>query len=155
MSETDKPNRSRMRFLFLCTGHSCRSQMAEGWTRNLYGDSIEVASAGAEKHGLDLWPVKVMAEVGVDVSSQQSKLIDELQSLEFDYIIMLCDKAKEICLFLSRPCQIHPCWIFRSCSTAKDTSDEEQKLMCYRRVRDEIAAFLEKLSEDLTKLEDG
>lgn len=129
--------------------------MAEGWARHLYGDTIEVASAGVEKHGLDPRAVKVMAEVGVDVSSQQSKLIDELQSLEFDYVITLCDRAKESCPFFPGHAKFIHAGFSDPVALAKDTSDEEQKLMFYRRVRDEIAAFLEKLSEELIKPEDG
>ncbi len=154
MSETDKPNRSRLRILFLCTGNACRSQMAEGWVRRLYGDKIEVSSAGIEKHGLDPRAVKVMAEAGIDISSHQSKRIDDLPNLEFDYVITLCDKAKESCPFFPGDAKLIHAGFPDPVALAKDTPDEDQKLMHYRRVRDEIAAFLEKLPEVLPKLSD-
>ncbi len=154
MSQTGRPNRSRWRILFLCTGNSCRSQMAEGWVRALYGDKIEVPSAGIEKHGLDLRAVRVMAEAGIDISSHQSKLIDDLPNLEFDYVITLCDKAKESCPFFPGDAKLIHAGFSDPVALAKDVPDEEQKLMHYRRVRDEIAAFLKKLPEALTEPRD-
>ncbi len=154
MSQSSRPNRSRLRILFLCTGNSCRSQMAEGWVRRLYGDKIEVSSAGVEKHGLDRRAVKVMAEAGIDISSHQSKRIDDLPNLEFDYVITLCDKAKESCPFFPGDAKLIHEEFPDPVALANDTPDEEQKLMHYRRVRDEIVAFLEKLPEALPKLSD-
>jgi len=128
--------------------------MAEGWVRRLYGDKIEVSSAGIEKHGLDPRAVKVMAEAGIDISSHQSKRIDELVNLEFDYVVTLCDKAKESCPFFPGDAKLIHAGFPDPVALAKDTSDEDQKLKHYRRVRDEIAAFLEKLPEVLPKLSD-
>ena len=74
----------RQKILFLCTGNSCRSQMAEGWARHLKGEVIEAYSAGIETHGLNPIAVKVMSEAGVDISRQRSKHVDELKAIEFD-----------------------------------------------------------------------
>ena len=89
-----------IKLLFLCTGNSCRSQMAEGWTRMLKSDKIEAYSAGIEKHGLNPYAVKVMAEAGVDISTQKSKLIQELPDLNFDYVITVCGNARKSCPFI-------------------------------------------------------
>ncbi len=84
----------RLKVLFLCTGNSCRSQMAEGWTRHLKGNAIEAYSAGVEAHELNPNAVKVMAEAGVDISAQQSKLPDSMTNIDFDYVVTLCDHAQ-------------------------------------------------------------
>ena len=87
----------KSKVLFLCTGNSCRSQMAEGWARHLKSGVIEAYSAGIEKHGLDPRAVKVMAEAGVDISGQRSKRVDELDRLDFDYVVTVCASANEHC----------------------------------------------------------
>jgi len=89
--------RPKMKILFLCTGNSCRSQMAEGWTRHLKGDIIEPYSAGVESHGLDSLAVRVMAEAGVDISAHRSKHFSELKDIQFDYVVTVCDDAYEKC----------------------------------------------------------
>ena len=86
-----------MKILFLCTGNSCRSQMAEGWARHLKGNQFEAYSAGVETHGLNPNAVKVMAEVGVDISSHKSQHIDEFQDVELDHVITVCGHAHESC----------------------------------------------------------
>ena len=83
--------------LFLCTGNACRSQMAEGWTRHLKSDVIEAYSAGVWPAGVSSRAIKVMAEMGVDISSHKSQHVDEFSDIEFDYVITLCDNAKEQC----------------------------------------------------------
>ena len=88
---------SKLKILFLCTGNSCRSQMAEGWARQLKSATIEAFSAGIEPHGLNLLAVKVMAEAGVDISGQRSKHVDELKDVAFDYVVTVCDNAHESC----------------------------------------------------------
>jgi arsenate reductase len=139
----------KLKVLFLCTGNSCRSQMAEGWTRHLKGDVIAAYSAGVEPHGMNLRAVKVMAEVGVELSGQTSKHLDTLQSIEFDYVITLCDQANESCPFFpGKTRRLHmgfddPPKLAAGCAT------EEEALQHYRRVRDEIKAFAEKLPEVL------
>ena len=86
-----------LKVLFLCTGNSCRSQMAEGWAHTLVADRIEPYSAGIEAHGLNPDAVRVMAEAGVDISGQRSKLVERTQGIEFDYVVTVCDNARESC----------------------------------------------------------
>ncbi|MGO9117131.1 MAG: arsenate reductase ArsC [Desulfomonilaceae bacterium] len=136
---------TKIKVLFLCTGNSCRSQMAEGWTRRLRGDLIEPFSAGVEPHGLDPRALSVMAEVGVDISFQHSKTIDELEEKEFDYVITLCNHAKESCpLFLGRATVLHKGFEDPP-ALATNEEDEEAKLAHYRRIRDEIRDWVESL----------
>src|SRR5580658_2241061 len=87
----------KLRVLFLCTGNSCRSQMAEGWARQLKSDRMVAYSAGVESHGMNASAVKVMAEAGVDISGQRSKLVEELKGVPFDYVVTVCDRANEAC----------------------------------------------------------
>ena len=139
----------KTRILFLCTGNSCRSQMAEGWARHLKGDAIDAYSAGIETHGLNPNAVKVMAEAGVDISSQRSKLVDELKGIAFDYVVTVCDHAHEVCpLFPGKTIVVHqgfddPPRLARSAKT------DDEALAHYRRVRDEIRRFVETLPESL------
>jgi arsenate reductase len=133
----------KIKILFLCTGNSCRSQMAEGWARHLKGDVIEAHSAGLEKHGLNHLSVKVMAEAGVDISGQQSKVIEELPIQHFDYVVTLCGHANETCPFfpgrkIHRGFEDPP----KLAATAKN---EEEVMVHYRKVRDEIKHFIESL----------
>jgi arsenate reductase len=144
--ETKKDN---LKVLFLCAGNSCRSQMAEGWTRHLKGDTIEAYSAGIEKHGLDSRAVLVMAEAGVDISSHYSKTIDELGDLEFDYVITVCDEARESCPLFSGSARVIHVGFEDPPALAKNVADEEGKLAHYRRVRDEIKAFVDGLPDSL------
>ncbi|NOX25235.1 MAG: arsenate reductase ArsC [Deltaproteobacteria bacterium] len=132
-----------MKILFLCTGNSCRSQMAEGWARHLKSDLFEAYSAGIEKHGLNHSAVKVMAEAGVDISGQQSTLIDELLVREFDYVITLCGHANETCPFFPGP-KIHQGFADPA-KLAAGTTNEAEALAYYRRVRDEIKTYIETL----------
>ncbi|MBN1864753.1 MAG: arsenate reductase ArsC, partial [Victivallales bacterium] len=87
----------RLKVLFLCTGNSCRSQMAEGWGRHLLGDKYDFYSAGIETHGLNPMAVMVMAEAGVDISGQRSKLLSELDAVSFDLVVAVCGHAHESC----------------------------------------------------------
>lgn len=143
----------KVNILFLCTGNSCRSQMAEGWTRALKGKEIEAFSAGVETHGLNPQAVKVMAEAGVDISHQHSKLVDEYEDVAFDAIITLCGHARESCPYFPGGGEIihkgfdDPPQIARE--LAEQGADVEAQLDCYRRVRDEIRAFVETLPESL------
>lgn len=139
-----------VKILFLCTGNSCRSQMAEGWAHALKGDVVDAYSAGIETHGLNPYAVKVMAEAGVDISSQKSKLISDLPTLDFDYVITVCGNAHENCpVFPGRTRILHvgfedPPRLAESCRS------EEKKLVCYRRVRDAIRTFIAQLPEVLS-----
>jgi arsenate reductase (thioredoxin) len=143
-----------MKILFLCTGNACRSQMAEGWVRALKGDRIRVWSAGIEKHGLDPFAVRVMAEVGVDISHQRSKLIEELDEFDFDYVVTVCDNARESCpVFFGRAKVVHRGFPDPP-ALARTALDEDEKLDHYRRVRDEIRAFVEALPEVLRTVDE-
>jgi arsenate reductase len=142
-------NNEKKKILFLCTGNSCRSQMAEGWARYLKGDVLEPYSAGIEVHGLNLYAVKVMKEAGVDISHHRSKHVKELFHIPFDYVVTVCDHANETCpVFPGRVKRLHVGFDDPP-RLAATLSSEEEKLAVYRRVRDEIRAFVETLPESL------
>jgi arsenate reductase len=135
----------RLKILFLCTGNSCRSQMAEGWARQLRGELIEPHSAGIEPHHLDPRAVEVMAEAGVDISGQRPKHLDELREISFDHVITVCAHADQHCpTFPGRTRVLHVGFDDPPRLAAQATSESE-RLGHYRRVRDEIRAFVEGL----------
>lgn len=139
----------KLKVLFLCTGNSCRSQMAEGWARHLKSDVIEPYSAGIETYGLNPNAVKVMAEAGVDISKHRSKHLDEIRDIPFDYVVTVCDHAHESCpLFPGRTKVIHVGFDDPP-RLAKEAKDEQEALSHYRRVRDEIRRFVESLPGSL------
>jgi len=139
----------KLKVLFLCTGNSCRSQMAEGWARHLKSDEIEPYSAGIETHGLNPNAVKVMAEADVDISGHRSKHLDEVRDIPFDYVVTVCDNAHESCpLFPGRTRVIHVGFDDPP-RLAKGAKSEEEALSHYRRVRDEIRRFVESLPAGL------
>nr|MBN2277294.1 arsenate reductase ArsC [candidate division Zixibacteria bacterium] len=139
----------KLKILFLCTGNSCRSQMAEGWTRYLKGDLIEPYSAGIKAHGLDHKAVRVMAEAGIDISGQHSKNISELPDIDFDYVITVCDHAAESCpVFPGRAKVIHRGFDDPP-RLARAAENEQEALNHYYRVRDEIKIFVQKLPGSL------
>ena len=141
--------RSKTTILFLCTGNSCRSQMAEGWARHLKPGAIEAYSAGIETHGLNPLAVQVMAEAGADISSQRSKHVDELKHMVFDYVVTVCGHANEHCpMFPGRTKVIHVGFDDPP-ALAKEVADEREVLNIYRRVRDDIRQFVESLPESL------
>ncbi len=143
----------KLRILFLCTGNSCRSQMAEGWTRALKGDIISAFSAGIETHGLNPRAVKVMAEAGIDISTHRSKTVADLPTKDLDYVVTVCDHAHESCpLFPGKTKVIH-IGFDDPPRLAKNAQTEDEALAHYRRVRDEIKVFVETLPEGLGKLE--
>jgi len=135
----------KLKVLFLCTGNSCRSQMAEGWTRHLKGDVIEVYSAGVETHGLNPNAVKVMAETGIDISGHQSKHVNDLMDIKFDYVVTVCGHANEHCPVFPGKTPIVHRGFDDPPKLAADAKTEEEALSHYRRVRDEICAFVETL----------
>ena len=139
----------KLKILFLCTGNACRSQMAEGWTRHLKGDRIDVWSAGIETHGLDQKAVKVMAEAGVDISGHRSKHLNEVIDIPFDVVITVCDRARESCPLFPRPVKKVHAGFDDPPALSKNAKSEEEALNYYRRVRDEIREFVEKLPENL------
>ncbi|MGA2915764.1 MAG: arsenate reductase ArsC [Sedimentisphaerales bacterium] len=140
--------KEKLKILFLCTGNACRSQMAEGWARKLKSDCIEAFSAGIAPAGLNARTVKVMAEADVDISEQFSKHINDLVGIDFDYVITLCDNAKENCpVFYDRGKLIHkpfadPTFLI---------GDEEVIMNAFRKTRDEIRDFIMTLPDSLEK----
>jgi arsenate reductase (thioredoxin) len=135
----------KLKILFLCTGNSCRSQMAEGWARRLRGDALEAHSAGIEPHGLDPRAVRVMAEAGVDISGQRSKSVSELNKVSFDFVVTVCGHANENCpVFPGRTKVIHVGFDDPP-KLAAAARTEAEALDHYRRVRDEIRGFVSKL----------
>ena len=128
------------RILVLCTGNSCRSQIAEGWLRFFGGDRIEVYSAGVESHGLNSRAVAVMKEAGIDISSHASKTIDALGNIEFDVVITVCDNARERCPnFPARTMKLHHDFP----DPAGATGSEEEIMETFRQVRDRIKEYCE------------
>jgi arsenate reductase (thioredoxin) len=142
---------AKLKILFLCTGNSCRSQMAEGWTRRLKSDCIEPYSAGIEAHGLNPDAVRAMSEAGVDISQQRSKHLSELQGVAFDYVVTVCGQANDRCpVFPGKAKVVHVAFDDPP-KLAADAKTEEERLAPYRRVRDEIKTFVETLPESLSK----
>ena len=136
----------RLKILFLCTGNSCRSQMAEGWARKLHGDVLEAYSAGLEAHGLNPRAVRVMAEAGVDLGGQTSKTLAAVGAMAFDYVITVCDHAHETCpAWLGEKAKMIHAGFDDPPRLARNAKTEEEALGPYRRVRDEIRAFIETL----------
>lgn len=123
--------------------------MAEGWARALKSDVIEPYSAGIEKHGMNPRAMKVMEEARVDISGQYSKTTDELGDIEFDYVVTVCDRANESCPLFPGDAKIVHVGFDDPPKLAADAKTEEEALDHYRRVRDEIKAFVEKLPEVL------
>ena len=143
---------SQLKILFLCTGNSCRSQMAEGWARYLKGDVIEAYSAGTDPGGLNQNAVKVMAEAGVDISGHRSKSVADLAGVRFDYVITVCSDADENCPVFPGPVvRVHRGFDDPP-RLARHAKSEEEALSHYRRVRDEIRAFVEGLPGSLGEM---
>lgn len=141
-----------LKVLFLCTGNSCRSQMAEGWARKLKGDVIHPYSAGIRAHGLNRVAVQVMFDAGVDISKHRSKTVDKLGYVEFDYVVTVCDKASETCpVFRGDARVVHKSFDDPPSLAATATGDDEA-VGHYTRVRDEIRAFIETFPESLEAL---
>ena len=131
--------------LFLCTGNSCRSQMAEGFAKKYFEGLYNIYSAGIEKHGLNQMAMKVMSEIGVDLTTHSSKSLEDLGSIYFDYVFTVCGHANENCpVFLGKAKVIHVGFDDPP-KLAKGLTDEEEILKHYRLVRDEIDTFTKKL----------
>ncbi|MGH7142906.1 MAG: arsenate reductase ArsC [Planctomycetota bacterium] len=139
----------RLRVLFLCTGNSCRSQMAEGFARALKGEAIEAFSAGIVKHGLNPLAVRVMAEAGVDISRQKSKTVADLAAQPFDVVVTVCGNADENCPAFPGKTRIVHVGFDDPPTLVKSAKTEAEALVHYRRVRDEIRAFVETLPAGL------
>ena len=145
-----KTDGRKIKVLFLCTGNSCRSQMAEGWARALKGDVIEARSAGIETHGLNPNAVAVMAEAGVDISGHRSKLLDDVKEVPFDYVVTVCGHAHETCPVSPGNATVVHAGFDDPPKLAANAASEEEALSHFRRVRDEIAEFVRRLPEALT-----
>jgi arsenate reductase len=139
----------KLNVLFLCTGNSCRSQMAEGWTRRLLGDQIEPFSAGVAPTTIDPRAVRVMQEVGIELADQRSKHVGDLADLEFDLVVTVCDQARQTCPSLPGTTRTTHAPFDDPPRLAADARDEERALVHYRRVRDEIRSFVEELPRHL------
>lgn len=150
VQEIAVPNSShKLRVIFLCTGNSCRSQMAEGWTRALKGDLIEAFSAGTNPQGLNRLAVQVMAEVDVDISSHQSKSIHSFADVPLDFVVTVCDSAHESCPLFSGHAKIIHVGFEDPSRLAKNARNDDEALPFYRRIRDEIRSFIETLPDAL------
>jgi arsenate reductase len=137
------------KLLFLCTGNSCRSQMAEGWARALKGAELDIYSAGTETHGLNPRAVQVMAEAGVDISKHQSKQLESLRDVKFDYVVTVCGHAHETCPHFPGGAKVLHVGFDDPPRLAMNAAGDEEALGHYRRVRDEIKAFVETLPASL------
>lgn len=144
--ESDFMNSPKIKVLFLCTGNSCRSQMAEGWARQLKGDIMEAYSAGIETHGLNMRAVRVMKEAGVDISGHRSKNVTELEGIDFDLVVMVCGHANEHCPRFPKKTKVIHAGFEDPPKLATEAKTEEEALSHYRRVRDEIKRFILGLS---------
>ena len=142
--------KQKLKILFLCTGNSCRSQMAEGFTRYMKEDLIEPYSAGIEPHGLDPYAIKVMAEASVDISNHRSKHFSELKNIDFDYVVTVCDDAHEKCpVYPGKTKTIHLAFDDPP-RLAKRAATEQEKFEIYHRIRDEIREFIKRLPDVLS-----
>jgi arsenate reductase len=138
--------------LFLCTGNSCRSQMAEGWAKHLKADTMDAMSAGIATHGMNEFAIKAMAEAGVDISGQRSQHADELRDIDFDYVVTVCGHADEHC----------PTWLRDGAKVihhgfddppklAAEATTDAERMLPYRRVRDEIRDFVSEIESFLLR----
>ncbi len=138
---------SRLRVLFLCTGNSCRSQMAEGFARALRGDRVEAYSAGTNPHGLNPLAIRAMAEVGIDISGHLSRRPEEI-GVAFDVVVTVCDSAHEACPVFPGASVVHTGFDDPP-RLARDSKNDDDAMQHYRRVRDEIRAFVETFLDEL------
>lgn len=135
--------------LFLCTGNSCRSQMAEGWAKSLQLDNVEFYSAGIEAHGLNPYAMQVMQESGVDMNKHSSQLVSEFSEIDFDLVYAVCDNANKSCPAFSVDTQVICHQFDDPPKLAKGLTDETLVLACYRQVRDQIKHWVDDLSQQL------
>ena len=138
---------NKVKVLFLCTGNSCRSQMAEGWCRHLKSESIEAFSAGTNILGVNQRAISAMKELGVDISHHKSKTIGQISEKFFDYVFTVCGNANENCPYFPGEAIIHHVGFDDPPKKANGLSDEEEIQNEYRKVRDEIKVFIEKIEE--------
>jgi len=137
----------KKKVLFLCTGNSCRSQMAEGWLRHLHKDHFEAFSAGIAKHGMNNYAIQAMKEIGIDISAHRSKLLIELKGLDFDLVVTVCSNAHESCpLFPGKAKVVHVPFDDPP-ALAAGLSDNDEIMAPYRRVRDQIGEFVKSIDK--------
>lgn len=127
-----------MRILVLCTGNSCRSQMAHGYLEHFAGTHAKVYSAGVETHGVNPRAIAIMKEDGIDIGHHTSNNVDEYRDIVFDHVITVCDNAKERCPWFPTTAQKHH---RNFTDPAKVTGTEEEIMRAFRQVRDEIKAY--------------
>ena len=140
--------KEKIKVLFLCTGNACRSQIAEGWARHLKGDVMEAFSAGVSPATVSRRAIETMAEVGVDISGHRSKYLDEFEGIDFDYVVTVCDNAREQCpVFGGTVKMVHR--TFADPSFMDGTEKEINSAM--RKLRDEMRTFIEAMPESLEK----
>lgn len=136
----------KIKVLFLCTGNSCRSQIAEGWARHLNGNIIDAYSAGIRPIGVSSRAIKVMDEAGVDISMHKSRHVDEFSGIDFDYVVTLCDNAAKNCPVFSGKARI----VHKPFDDPYFASGSEEQIMAtFRKVRDDIRTFIETMPESL------
>lgn len=140
------------KILFLCSGNSCRSQMAEGWAKHLLRENCEAYSAGTEPHQLNQKAVAVMKESGVDISAHNSKSLESLSSITFDLVVTVCDNAAKSCPNAPKEARVIHAPFDDPPKLAKTAKSEEEALQHYRRVRDEIREFVLGLGDRWGKL---
>jgi len=139
-------NSKPLRILVLCTGNSCRSQMAEAYLKHFGEGRFEVYSAGTEPHGVNPYAIRVMKEDGIDISGNESKSLDRFIDQSFDYVITVCDKAREVCpYFPGGGTRIHHSFE----DPAEASGSEEEILNIFRKVRDEIKSWSRELSKEI------
>ena len=148
----DEPKQRRIKVLFLCTHNSCRSQMAEGWVHKLRSDVIEAHSAGTETRKLDPFTIRAMLEDGVNMHTYKSKHVSTLEDIEFDYVITVCDHAREVCPVFPGKTKILHVGFEDPSVLAENARSEKEALNYYRRVRDEIRKFIATLPKSLDRL---
>lgn len=144
--------KQKIKILFLCTGNSCRSQMAEGLARFLKGDIIEPYSAGIETHGLNTKAVEVMSEIGIDISLHKSQHLSEFKDAEFEWVVTVCGHAHDNCPVFPGNAKVVHVGFDDPPKLAKEAQTAEEEIQCYRRVRDEIRAFIEKMPYNIQHL---
>jgi arsenate reductase len=147
---TDK--KEKLKILFLCTGNSCRSQMAEGWAETLKSDCIEAFSAGVYPVAVNSKAIEIMAESGVNISQHRPKHVNDLCGIDFDYVITLCDNAKELCpIFSGKTKLIHKPFSDPSMLIGS----QEVITAAFRKVRDQIRDFILTLPDNLAQEKNG
>ena len=135
--------------LFLCTGNSCRSQMAEGWAKSLWGKEYAFYSAGIITHGVNPRAVKVMQEVGIDLSGHTSKTVESLSSIHFDIVFTLCGHAQDHCPIFTGNAHVKHMGFDDPPKLTEGMRNEEEILAIYRRIRDEIGLWIKNIKDHL------